>query len=209
MPERKSQAQSKEIQQAFEQSLQKAAEILKKYQAPGILFGSSLSFVYNGASPRPSKPHDIDVLVLSLSCENHPCLSESYSPIHTDWWVTHDLTKRPHNRNTWHEIIHDEGLILNPKLLPNLNNDVGLYWFISSSNLEPGLYVMDPQTTKAVLAWELQNEPTKTRQKKIGKALTQEWATGNYHLRYPILNPDQTTLHLLTKNSSYDPYCKP
>ena len=96
-----------------------ADEVLKKYNAIGILIGGVAKEIWHGASdPAKFSEHkDVDVLILSRNCENHPGQWEAG----IDWWVSHRVTEKPTNGTSVSLIWK---ISLEPKTLDHLN---GLY----------------------------------------------------------------------------------
>ena len=75
--------------------IRKANEVLRHYGASGLLIGGLAKEVWSGRTTDAvlSAHKDVDVLILSYSCLQHPKQWEEG----VDWWVTHSLQERPTN----------------------------------------------------------------------------------------------------------------
>ena len=97
----------KELLSTLEKGLQSGHDILQRYQTPGVLIGSALSYLFN-PNPRqlPKELHDIDILIPSISCDDHPVLREGSNLEFTlDWWISHSEAE---NRDLYWEPYTDK-----------------------------------------------------------------------------------------------------
>jgi len=109
--------------------LKVADEVLKKYNVAGILIGGVAKMLWRGSDVKfLSRRKDVDVIVLSNNCEQHPEQWENG----IDWWVSHRLSERPTN-----------------------GGEVGLLWNVRVKKAVPaGLYLCPLELLEASIDYE-------------------------------------------------------
>lgn len=194
--------------------LKEGDKILRNYNAPGLLFGGALSLLYG--ETRRRKPPDLDILILSTSCGNHPQMREGTNfkreDFTYDWWVTHDPTQRPSNDDLWKKMFDPSfDIFFMGKPLVDPRNQVGLYWSASSKeglSLASGLYVLSVELAKQIKAQELAYPLPTWEKRKLKKAFSENWEEEGYTLPYPILTERELTIHYHQPDDVIASYCK-
>jgi len=206
----------KELLSTLEKGLQSGHDILQRYQTPGVLIGSALSYLFN-PNPRqlPKELHDIDILIPSISCDDHPVLREGSNLEFTlDWWISHSTSERPHNDNELLKMLDPSFDIIIPganRPLVSFKDAVGLYWALSLKEgvpLNPGLYVLDPEFAKMITTQELKRDLPKSAADKLRKRVLESWDKSRYNLPYTLLSPDDVSVKLFNEKSPIAEYCK-
>jgi len=209
------------------EGLKIANNILLKYNAYGLLFGSALSLLFNKQAR--NNPKDIDILILSPLCEHHPERGEGtkYSPRDSakiDWWVYHSSDRYPIQRPSNDNLVAKGNAadLLDDWVMPDFQSQVGLYWNAQIKEgviLSPGLYIPKPSLAKKIIRTELpkirvQQSKNKRaiafRRKKIlklEKQLSQSWDKNFYSLPYPLISEGELRIQSLG-NQIMSAYCK-
>lgn len=109
-----------------------AEDVIKKYEAVGILVGGVAINLYQNKIPRKPIGKDVDILIADESMRNFPVQWEKG----IDWWVSSKSTNRPSN-----------------------GTHIGLLWKFSlreGVQLPSGLYIPSPDLLVECCEWEMQ-----------------------------------------------------
>jgi len=162
------------------EGLKVADQVLKNYNAVGILIGGLAKEIWKGTtSPRIFAEHkDVDVLVPIQECNKHPRQWENG----VDWWISHKTTERPTNGT-------NTGLIFNFVLKPK-------------AEIKSGLHFCPLGLLKELIKWEKQKYGNSFRMESY------KFITFPRYSEFPVLPEDFLDITLSDENK-IALHCKP